>query len=448
MDGLTLGPTILWAQVPGTNPAAVPLLAFRRWYASLTLSSPEPLPSRFGLWAWLLGLSALLVLAILAQGPARALRQLFDVPGLVRLLAPALGRVRRASRLVAVLFGAMVLSWTAFQAISFSKPERKEDLAALLKTKSRGEVAVEQGELAALTPLRDLCGLGDTLILLVGASALVFKFSADRWGLGNDPGAGPAEAVPAWTTLCWGAAWLYVLYRFASLVMETDGLPLGSSGSCLFLDAAAVPALMALADGLILAWVLVELRQASPGADVGEGIDVGGAIALLPAATLACLAALPARYAAAASALILPYFQGTTASPTRSALSVLVRGWGLVGLQGAALTVAGLAGVVAWERGSLLRAYGRLLRADGGRLVALLALAGALGGGLAALAYVALLSLPPQPWVLAAADSYAHYATLLVGLVTLSALVELGQRAAAAAPALPEAAEDAGVLAA
>jgi len=445
VDGLWFGPAIIWAQVPGTNPDAVPLLAFRRWYASLTLSSPEALPNRFGLWAWLLGLAALLVLAIVAQGPGRALRQLLDVPGLFRLMATALGRVRRASRLVAVLFGAMVLSWTAFQAISYSKPERKEDLAALLKTKSRGEVAIEQGELAALTPIRDLVGLGDTLILLIGASALVFKFSADRWGLGSDPASGTAGAVPAWTTLCWGAAWLYVLYRFASLVMDTDGLPLGSSGSCLLLDAAAVPALMALADGLLLAWVLIELRQASPGADAGEGLDVGAVIALLPAATLACLAALPARYAAAASALILPYFQGTTASPTRSVLSILVRGWGLVGLQGAALTVTGLAGVVAWEPASPLRAYGRLLRSDGGRLVGLLALTGATGGGLAALAYMALLSLPPQPWVLAAADSYAHYATLLVGLVTLAALVELGQRAAAPAAASKEA-EIAGVL--
>ena len=37
-------------------------------------------------------------------------------------------------------------------------------------------------------------------------------------------------------------------------------------------------------------------------------------------------------------------------------------------------------------------------------------------------------ALPPQPWVLAAADSYAHYATLPVGLLLLAALVELGSR--------------------
>ena len=36
--------------------------------------------------------------------------------------------------------------------------------------------------------------------------------------------------------------------------------------------------------------------------------------------------------------------------------------------------------------------------------------------------------LPTQTWVLAAADSYAHYATLPVGLLMLAGLVELGER--------------------
>jgi hypothetical protein len=36
--------------------------------------------------------------------------------------------------------------------------------------------------------------------------------------------------------------------------------------------------------------------------------------------------------------------------------------------------------------------------------------------------------LPAQSWVLAAADSYAHFATLPVGLCTLAALIELAER--------------------
>jgi len=36
--------------------------------------------------------------------------------------------------------------------------------------------------------------------------------------------------------------------------------------------------------------------------------------------------------------------------------------------------------------------------------------------------------LPPAGWVLPAADSYAHYVTLPVGLWTLAALIELAER--------------------
>jgi hypothetical protein len=58
------------------------------------------------------------------------------------------------------------------------------------------------------------------------------------------------------------------------------------------------------------------------------------------------------------------------------------------------------------------------------------------------------LSLPPQPWVLPAADSYAHYITLAAGLGLLAALVELGARAAKAAePAAPEGVSEAAAVA-
>jgi len=100
-------------------------------------------------------------------------------------------------------------------------------------------------------------------------------------------------------------------------------------------------------------------------------------------------------------------------------------------VQGAALVTLGLAGAVAWSRGSAtsaVRGYLRLLAAEGGHLVALVALAGLAAGGGAALAYLMVLSLPASPWVLAAADGYAHYATLPVGLLLLAALVELGER--------------------
>ena len=47
---------------------------------------------------------------------------------------------------------------------------------------------------------------------------------------------------------------------------------------------------------------------------------------------------------------------------------------------------------------------------------------------LSAAAYAVVLLLPAQSWVLNAADSYAHFVTLPVGLWTLAALIELARR--------------------
>ncbi len=47
---------------------------------------------------------------------------------------------------------------------------------------------------------------------------------------------------------------------------------------------------------------------------------------------------------------------------------------------------------------------------------------------MSAAAYVIVLSLPASTWALNAADSYAHYATLPVGLILTAALIELGER--------------------
>jgi hypothetical protein len=46
---------------------------------------------------------------------------------------------------------------------------------------------------------------------------------------------------------------------------------------------------------------------------------------------------------------------------------------------------------------------------------------------MSAAVYSVVFLLPSQSWVLFAADSYAHYVTLPVGLWTLAALIELGQ---------------------
>ena len=347
----------------------------------------------------------------------------------MRLVSLGVGRLKRSGRLVAILLAATVVSWTAWQTPLHNAQEKKEELSLLLKSKSRGEFASEQGVLAALTPLRDLMDMGDNLVLLVAAATLVFKFSADRWGRFEDMSM-RGRAAGGWTTVCWGGAGLYAMYRVASLIKEIEGLP--PLGGCLFVEVAVVPVLMLLADGLLLAWVLVELRGVGM-REEDSGFDVAGTIALVPAAILACLVGLPARYFA--TGLGLAVFQDhlpkvLVGSPW---ILMFLRGWGLVWLQSASLTCVGLVGAVAWSSGSwsdALKGYARLLGADGGRLVALLTWISGAVGATSMLAYFAILAMPVQPWVLLAADSYAHYASLPIGLIGLAAMIELGSRSA------------------
>ncbi|RUL89619.1 hypothetical protein [Tautonia sociabilis] len=420
MDRLLSMP-MCWAQT-APDQSRFPLLALRRWFWGQTLSSPRAEPGSEGLVAWVLGLLVLLAVAMAAQGPGKALRQLFDLPGHVRLIGEATARLRTSARLVMILLGVAVLSWTSALVARYNRPEGLADLALLTGSRSAVELAIEQAGLAALTPLRDLFSLAD-LIVLLGVGAFVsFKFAADRWG---DPEAEPmGKPLPLWGTVAWVSAALYGLYRLAQMMATGGDLPIGGG---LLVEPLVVPALMLVADGLLASWVLVELARAERSSDV-EPFRTAAVLSVLPAAALACLLVLPARYAAVAAYLSLPYVPVEVA---RAAIGPVLGGWGLVSLQGAAVVTAGLAGAVPWCRGgpgSALRGFGRLLRAEGGHLVAALAVGGIAAGFPAGLAYLVMLSLPAQPWVLPAAESYAHYATIMVGLGLLAALVELGGR--------------------
>src|SRR4051794_16423690 len=257
LSGLLSWP-IVWGQATGSNPSSLAKLALRRWCSSLTLSSPEAVPSLFGLWSWLLGLAALLVLVSVVQGPARALRQLFDLPGHVRLVTTAYDRLRRAGRMVAVTIGATVIAWTVSQTLTFNNPQGRDDLLLLTKARSLGELALEQGVMAALTPVRDLFGLGDNLPLLLLATAVLFRALTERPErprLVAPPGRGgvtPPES--SWANLSWGATALYLLYRLGARVAGMGDVPLGG---CMILEAVVIPLLMVLSDGILLAWILV-----------------------------------------------------------------------------------------------------------------------------------------------------------------------------------------------
>ncbi len=452
MDLMT-GLPLLWAQAQSApaNPSAISLLALKRWCGSLTLSSPQPVPDLHGLWALLAGLGGLLALVLVIQGPARAFRQLVDVPGHVRLIRGGILRIRRASRMVAMLIGFMVLSWTGAQSLVYSRDSGRTDLVALLRSRALGELAAEQGSLAALTPLRDVAGLADDLPLLVAAALLIFRASIEPQRAGED-GTSPAgldrgRGSPGWTTACWGIGSLYVLYRVVARAAGSPELPYGN---CLVVETLLIPVAMALVDGFLLAWVLVELRNAGLDAS-GEGrLEPLQPIALLPAAILAVVVALPSRYIA--TLLVLANDHLPT-SVQATGLGAYMRwqlgGWGLADIQAAGIVAVGLVGAVAWTRGGVgdaLVGYGRMLAAEGGHLVAVLVLAALATGALSAAAYAVVLLLPAQSWVLGAADSYAHFLTLPVGLWTASVFIELAQRSLPTADAAGTSTQSAAAL--
>src|SRR5262249_51478351 len=105
-----------------------------------------------------------------------------------------------------------------------------------------------------------------------------------------------SRGVSGWATMIWGCGGLYTLYRFVARAAGSSDLPIGG---CLVAEAIAVPFMMVICDGFLLAWVLGEIRNAgfdNPGEDRIHPLH---AIELMPAAALACLLALPARYMAA-----------------------------------------------------------------------------------------------------------------------------------------------------
>jgi hypothetical protein len=432
---------LIWAQTqPATTPAPAPastssmaLVALRRWFAGLTLSSPQATPDFHPVLALLAALAVVLAIALLFQGPVGVLKQVFDLPGHIRIVQDATKRVWRAGRLVAVLIGFTVLGWTASQALIFMRnDDRRAELTVLTKSRSLGELAFEQGVLAGLTPLRDVAALGDNLTLVLIVVVVVFRASLDLpgWGIPPDYERKHVRTTPVsrWSTAIWGAGSLYALYRAVGWGAGNGDLPLGG---CLVVEAALVPIVMMICDGFLLAWALTELRNAGLDMTGEDRLDIRQAIALMPASALACVLVFPSRYVATFVWLAATYLP-TWVSATQ--LGAYVRwqlGWGLTDLQTIGLAMVGFAGVVAWSRGTIrgsLVGFRRLLRAHGGHLFVVMAMAATAAALLAGPVYAVLLLLPSQNWVLGAADSYAHYVTLPVGLWALAAVITLAER--------------------
>lgn len=427
----TIGPGGVSATPTADSPVLVAILALRRWCASLTLCPPEAAPGPISplLWSWMSGLGGLLLIAAVIQGPRRALAQLFDVPGHLRLLREAGARLRRAGRMIAVVVGISIVSWTLSQAAGFARPQGREEVLLLLRGNTATDVAIGQGLAAALTPLRDVHLLGMMGLVLFVAMVVLFRFSTDRWGTTIRPPREIRDRVSRWATIGWTGAALYGFYYRLIGALARSGLP---SGGCLIVEVVVVPALMALGAGIALAWILTELRGVAPDGTTGESVDVLGTVLLIPSAIVATVLSIPAAMLAMATLLLSDYVPA--GSPPGVAVAPLLRwvlGWGLVETEAVGLIFVGMVGSVAWSGGRIgdaFRGYGRMLQAEGGRLVAAVGFTGLVGAVGSGAAYAVLLNLPASTWVLGAADSYAHYLTLPVGLLLTAALVELGER--------------------
>ena len=368
-------------------------------------------------------------LAMAFQGPGRAIGQLLDVPGHARLLGAAIERVRRSGRLLAVAVGVSVVAWTVNQTFSYSVPTGRDDLMLLTKGRRLVNVALNQGELAAMTPLRDVVGLGLVIPLLIGAAVVLFQFSTDRWGSGVRPAWSVRRRTSRWATIGWGGTALYALYRFVGLVTGNGEVPMGG---CIIVEAAVVPLMMVLADAVLVAWVLVELRNAGLGDQEGETLDVIGVSLVVPAAARgASWRSRPGTWRRRSgwswpttcrrACRPIPGVAYLRWQPAGGWSTSRRRRWRPSGCSG---RWPGAGGRPATPWGAIPDARGP----RGGTWSPRWRRAGWPRGASRRLAYLLVLSLPASTWELAAADSYAHYGTLPVGLILLAALVELGER--------------------
>jgi len=431
----------LLAQAGGGSPAsaaASAYLALRRWSGGLTLAPSGPAPDWGVVSVLLVALTATAILAIVFQGPSTFARQCFDLRETARLVREATGRVWMARRLVVVLLISSVVSWTGALALGFfsGDAERgRSDLLSLKRSRGPSELVLEHAALAATTPLRDLAGLGDNLPLLATALVVLLWAMRANGDLSDRRDAiAPAAPPPVedWTaipalipTTC---VVLYLLYRMFTKVAGAGDLPVGN---CLILEVLLIPGLMLACDGLLLAWVLTEIRGAGGQQDTDAILDVRPAIQLMPAACLACFAALPARYLATVLLLASQHVPSSWLATRSGDLLRWGLGPGLYIVQGASLAALGLVGAVAWSRGDLRgagRGFQRTVSRQGGRLFLVAAFAAVASAGASGAAYILILLIPAAGWVLPTADAYSHYATIPVGLWTLAAVVLLAEK--------------------
>lgn len=426
---------MILAQTGKVSSADAMFLSLRRWIGYTTLSSPDMIgkPDVY-LGYWLLGCIILLVAALFFQGVRSFLIEMLNWRGFSRVLAQSFRRVGQRPIVPLSLIGSLLLSWTTGQLISYARSGGMEDLQLTLRTKLVISLCLEQGALAAMTPLRDLTTLADIWPCLILGILAAYSFTNSlQWTPQSalNPGEQKANRL---SQRFWIVCSFWLIYRMIVGASSESYLPL-ISGS--MIEMILEPTAMIMVDGVLLSWIIVELRDA--------GLTEASAIrprpvqvmALLPAIFFVLLIAMPGRYLAHLNWIVLNTLLihfGLQSEIYLGAVNLFL--WffnqGLFIVQLLSLPLSFFVGAVAFSEGSIkktLTVARLMLKLHGANLVFLLLLVGCLNLIATSLIQYALLSHPPEPWVLVASDSYTHYFTLCSGILLIAGFIEIASQA-------------------
>ena len=425
-----------------TNSADAMLLALKRWVGGGTLTSPDAVASPdFQARFWLLGLLLMLLAGLLRQGPRAVFVGLFDWSEARRLVGLGLRRLKQRPVVPLALGGFLLLSWTTIQLIHYADPLGVDNLQKSLRTKTLPVLSLEQGLLAALTPLRDLTNLADCWPLVAAAALIAFYFTSKLQWVPQSTMHRGLKNAQLWAQFFWIAASVWLFYRMVVGGSSEGGLPLNSGA---YIEILLEPLFMLVIDAVLLSWILTELRDA-PFTDNDTLLpNVEHVLNLLPGLILVNFLIVPGRYFAHGLWLVwnsVVDLIATNGVVPPAVVQYVVWGlsWGILDMQAIAFPLMILTGAAAWGRGSIretFRIASRMLARGASTIFLITLFCGLLNLISTALISTLILSHPTEPWVLMSADSYCHYASLYIGLSLVSCFVQMGEEALVTAQAI------------
>ncbi len=437
---------MILAQSIDTDSTDAVILALKRWVGQITLTNPQTTSTADYLARyWLIALAAIFLAALAVQGPKRFFAGLFRKSEFDHTLRSGLRRLRARLLVPMAMLGLVLCSWSTSQLLQYGKTSNLDALQLSLRGKTITAFALEQGSLTAITPLRDLFGLADIWPMVAAGLFCGFRYASQAQWIPHSLKSRSQVRAHFLAQCFWIVASVWLVYRLVLGVSGDGGLPLHSGA---WFEVVLEPLTMLLIDSVLLAWVIVELRDSLTASSERLAPNAEGLFDLFPAIIAVSLLLAPARvfshvvWLSWNSAL---ENMGDSAQLPAQVVQYVVWGlsWGLIDLQVFAAPLAILAGAVAYSSGSVRGTVGvawRTMR-ERGSLYFLVTLVMGTFAFLSTSALTALmLSHPSEPWVLMAADFYSHLASLAIGLWYLSCLVEMAEPFAAA-PALESMAE-------